>query len=42
MRRKLIGWKNVPFDFKTEKSWKYKFKNILENEYSKAEAEVEF
>ena len=41
MRRKIIGWNNVPFDFKTKKSWEYKFKNILENEYSTAEVEFQ-
>ena len=41
MRRKIIGWNNVPFDYKTKKSWKYKFKNIVENEYSKTEVEFE-
>ncbi len=41
MQRKIIGWNNVPFDFKTKKSWKYKFKNILENEYSTAEVEFQ-
>jgi len=41
MRRKIIGWNNVPFDYKTQKSWKYKFKKIVENEYSKAEVEFQ-
>ena len=39
MQIKFNGWNNVPFDYKTQKSWKYKFKNIVENEYSKAEVE---
>ena len=41
MRRKFLGWNNVPFDYKTQKSWKYKFKKIAQNEYSKAEVEFQ-
>ena len=37
MRIKFIGWNNVPFDYKNQKSWNYNFKDIIENEFPKAE-----